>query len=197
MVLAISTKYANTIATALSFISSMCLLLVNLGTPIIRQIYVVSFDGTAKFQGGIYVLFGIYGNCTEPLPPFEVGCTKSGLDDDFYISNGSTKFLLSMHAIAMGGQIDLFLKAKYTVEHPPFHGGTTKLGASGFTLVVIPLVFSFLSVFAFYIGGQSTTEGGGVDRSNGNGNMSTGITKQPSVSEYSPSYLYNDQQHVI
>nr|CAG8650283.1 14998_t:CDS:2 [Entrophospora candida] len=99
--------------------------------------------------------------------------------------------------LAMGGQIDLFLKAKYTVEHPPFHGGTTKLGASGFTLVVIPLVFSFLSVFAFYIGGQSTTEGGGIDRSNGNGNMGTGITKQPSVSEYSPSYLYNDQQHAI
>nr|CAG8506670.1 7233_t:CDS:10 [Entrophospora candida] len=216
-------KYANTTAAALSFVSSMSLLLVNLGTPIIKQIYVVTAEGSVAGLIREKIIFGIYGAC---LQSDTKKCTKSGLDDDFYISNGSTKFLLSMHAIgvitsfilfcigiyarhghikhkgvtrafvlfssfvillAMGGQIDLYLKIDYDYNMSP-SSGTTKFGVIGFALVIISLVFSFLSIPAFYIGGQVATEGSGIDCSNSNRNMSIGMVNQPPAPQYPPSY---------
>ncbi|CAJ0758058.1 17038_t:CDS:2, partial [Entrophospora sp. SA101] len=217
-------KYANITAAALSFVSSMSLLLVNLGTPIIKQIYVVTAEGSVAGLIREKIIFGIYGAC---LQSDTKKCTKSGLDDDFYISNGSTKFLLSMHAIgvitsfilfcigiyarhghikhkgvtrafvlfssfvillAMGGQIDLYLKIDYDYNMSP-SSGTTKFGVIGFALVIISLVFSFLSIPAFYIGGQVATEGSGIDCSNNsNRNMSIGMVNRPPAPQYPPSY---------
>nr|CAG8638436.1 3712_t:CDS:2 [Entrophospora candida] len=61
--------------------------------------------------------------------------------------------------LAMGGQIDLYLQVK---NDTPIHGISTTLGASGFLLVVVPLILSILSIFIFYIGEHAVIKEGGI-----------------------------------
>nr|CAG8642744.1 10479_t:CDS:2 [Entrophospora candida] len=59
--------------------------------------------------------------------------------------------------LAMAVQIDHFLKLQGWFSQ--YNEATLKLGASGFSLVIISLIFSLLSVLAFYKGDQAVSEG--------------------------------------
>nr|CAG8470080.1 782_t:CDS:2 [Entrophospora candida] len=57
MISAISAKNANTAAAVMSFISFLCLLLANLGTPIIMSIYITSYENVGGLKD-INMIFG-------------------------------------------------------------------------------------------------------------------------------------------
>nr|CAG8649018.1 12674_t:CDS:2 [Entrophospora candida] len=227
---AISAKTAYTAAAGMSLISFLCLLLVNLGTPIIKSIYIVSYTSS----DGEKRLLGIYGECTQfyskskndrDFTVYEYEC-----ENNFESSNifDGTKFLLIMHAIgvitslmllcigiyarshvvnknmtwvfalfssliillALAGQIDMFLK----LENWFNDASPLKFGDGGFSFVMISLISSLLSVFAFYKGNQVASEGGGdINGSNDNENMNTVMTNQqkpvPQQSQIPQSYL--------
>nr|CAG8669564.1 12664_t:CDS:2 [Entrophospora candida] len=79
--------------------------------------------------------------------------------------------------LAMSGQIDMFLKLQNWFND--YNGKDLKLEAGAFGLVIISLIFSLLSVFAFYKGNQAVSEGGGdINGSNDNENMNTVMTNQ-------------------
>ncbi|CAJ0827041.1 5780_t:CDS:2 [Entrophospora sp. SA101] len=74
-------------------------------------------------------------------------------------------------AAAMTGQIDMFSKLENWFKDNAL---PLKFGDGGFSLVMISLIFSLLSVFAFYKGNQVVSEGGGdINGSNDNENMNT------------------------
>ncbi|CAJ0627029.1 4723_t:CDS:2 [Entrophospora sp. SA101] len=200
----ISARVANTGAASFSF---LCLLLVNLGTPIIKSIFIASVEMKGPSLGG-KIIFGIYGACAKFSGSIVTsGCANIGLVSSNDNRNVGTKFLLSMHAVGvvtsfmlfyigmytpMGGQIDNYLKIKNDADV----FGTTTIGTSGFILVILPLLFSFISIFAFYMGDQAAGEGGSI---NGPGNMAA-INNQSPVHPYQqpfnqpPVPHYNDQQ---
>ncbi|CAJ0842083.1 5555_t:CDS:2 [Entrophospora sp. SA101] len=162
MISCIPAKNANTAAAILSLISFLSLLLLNFGTPTIESIYIASVEVSSGNLKGQKIIFGLYGACLQAtMMDTKSRCTNSndGLDSDYIISNTRTKFLLSMHAVAMGGQIDLYLQVKNDI---PIHGISATLGASGFLLVVVPLILSILSIFIFYIGEHAVTKEGGI-----------------------------------
>nr|CAG8541958.1 7228_t:CDS:2 [Entrophospora candida]CAG8574522.1 2913_t:CDS:2 [Entrophospora candida] len=227
---AISTKTANTAAACMSFISFLFLLLVNLGTPVIKSIYIASYrDPNYEYKAGLGYnygagsgrrFFGIYGECTQfnnsdnylSFDSYTYYCVDSFTPSNIF---DGTKFLLIMHAVgvitslmlfcigiyarrhvmnegmawifalfssfivllAMAGQIDMFLKLQYWFND--YNGKDLKLGAGGLSLVIMSLIFSLLSVLAFYKGHQAVSEGGGdINGSNDNENMNTVMTNQ-------------------
>nr|CAG8624623.1 14145_t:CDS:2 [Entrophospora candida] len=229
---AISAKTAYTAAAGMSLISFLCLLLVNLGTPIIKSIYIASYGDHEDGKR----LFGIYGECTQfysksnDFTVYEYQC-----ENNFEHSNifDGTKFLLIMHAIgaitsfmllyigiyarnhvhshvvnksmtwvfalfnslivllAMSGQIDMFSKLQDWFKD---NASPLKFGDGGLSPVITSLIFSLLSVLAFYKGDQAVSEGGGdINGSNDNENMNTVMTNQqkpvPQQSQIPQSYL--------
>ncbi|CAH1766866.1 1790_t:CDS:1 [Entrophospora sp. SA101] len=96
----------------------------------------------------------------------------------------------------MSGQIDVFLKLQNWLSQQN-SSGTLKLGDGGFSLVMISLIFSLLSVFAFYKGNQVVSEGGNdTNGSNDNENMNTVMTNQqnpvPQQFQIAQSYSNSD-----
>ncbi|CAH1762550.1 16304_t:CDS:2 [Entrophospora sp. SA101] len=95
-----SSKLAITLGTVFASISFVFLLLVNLGTNVIRSIYVMQYAAS-----NITAQLGIYGSCvgsnfTGPLhPEILLGCAKSGLINE--IGTSGTKFLAAMHLVAL------------------------------------------------------------------------------------------------
>nr|CAG8569844.1 82_t:CDS:2 [Entrophospora candida]CAG8571668.1 2554_t:CDS:2 [Entrophospora candida] len=173
----IDAQVANTGAAGLSFVSFFCLLLVNLGAPIIEGIFITSVEIKLKYSSTGKVIFGVYGVCAKVYSSYASSnnkCASLGLDNTYDDRNGSTKFLLSMHAIAIGGQIDNYLKIKEAVDDDYT---TTSIGASGLVPVILALICSLISVFAFYTGDQATAN------INGPENAAT-IINQPPVAQY-------------
>ncbi|CAJ0875397.1 8570_t:CDS:1, partial [Entrophospora sp. SA101] len=81
---------------------------------------------------------------------------------------------------------------KTTLAEPTEH---IRIGGVAFILVLIPLLLSLLSAFAFYVGEQRAAidrgDINGSNHDNHNENMCTGFTNQPPVSQYQQ---YNNDQ---
>nr|CAG8624589.1 14143_t:CDS:2 [Entrophospora candida] len=120
---AISAKTANTAAAATSFISFLCLLLVNLGTPIIKSIYITIYENSHQSYELRTRLFGIYGECTQfysdsnsngDFTIYEYYCVDNFTPSNFF---DGTKFLLIMHAIGVITSLMLLCIGIYARSH--------------------------------------------------------------------------------
>lgn len=114
-------QVANTGAAGLSFVSFFCLLLVNLGAPIIEGIFITSVEIKLKYSSTEKIIFGVYGVCAKIYSSYASTnnkCASLGLDNTYDDRNGSTKFLLSMHAIGVITSFMLFSVGMYARTNP-------------------------------------------------------------------------------
>ncbi|CAG8606083.1 6066_t:CDS:2 [Ambispora leptoticha] len=97
-----SSNAANIIGTIFSFVSLVCLFLVNLSAPNIQSIYIMKFQYIPQWAyGDLKIVSGLYGYCEEAYNLLSE-CANNGIGSGFQTDPaGDVKFLLAMHPIGL------------------------------------------------------------------------------------------------